>query len=498
VTQKHEGFKKAGRFTLTNGIELQGELCLKGTETILDLYSDLSFDKNESVDIFGQFYDLSKVSLINCGTMSRFSSTRGDESYYFSKIFPHFVIFGNPHISSSCRIIRKLSFTIDDAAILFCDFDAFGLVLNAKTHVEHIVETKENQHDRKIKIGESPLLCYFTGNHEIFCVDTVIGKISARHCLSYGMPGSKGIHVDNTIRIDIVFSSEKIIDEAIRSVLDTLSFLEIIAGRPQNISDLVFSSVNDEHYNHFDVYWCLPPSRKNDWESLQSASRDLPLIAAIQPDEFSKVLSRWMEKNDERRNARARFSKSFAYQNSYDVDRIVGVANMFDILPSCAYPEPVSLPSDLAKAKDHARKLFKELSPSPQRDSILQALGRIGQATLKQKVRSRAKFITDLVGNQFPSLELVVDKAIDCRNYYVHGSETKIDYSIHSAQVHFFTDTLEFVFAASELIESGWDITTWITQSLTLHHPFSQYRFNYLPMLSDLKKLLEEPRLSRK
>jgi hypothetical protein len=498
VTQKHEGFKKAGRFTLTNGIELQGELCLRGSETTLDLYSDLSFDGNENVDISGEFYDLSKVSLINCITMSRVSSSRGNKPYYFSKIFPHFVIFGNQHISSSCRIIRGLSFTIDDASILFCDFDAFGLVFNAKTHVENIVETKVNQHDRKIKIGESPLLFYFTGNHEIFCVDTVIGKISARHSLSYGMPGSKGIHVDNTIRINIVFSSEKIVDEAIRSVFDILSFLEIIAGRPQNISDLVFSPVNEEDYNHLDVYWCLPPNRKNDGESLKSAPRDLPLIAAIQPDEFSKVLRRWMEKNDKRRNARARFSKAFAYQKSYDVDRIVGVANMFDILPPCAYLEPVALSSDIAEARDTARRLFRILPDSPQRDNILGALGRISNATLKQKVRSRAKFITDLVGDQFPNLELVVDQAIDCRNYYVHGSKTKIDYSTHSAQVQFFTDTLEFVFAASELIESGWDITTWITQGSTLSHPFSQYRFNYLQMLNALKKLLEEARLSRK
>jgi ApeA N-terminal domain 1 len=476
VTQKYEDFKKAGRFTLTNGMELQGELCLKGTATTLDLYSDSSFDRHASSDIFGTFYDRSKVSLINCVTMSGVSSTRGGEDYHFSSIFPHFVIFGDQRISSSCRIIRELSFTVDDAATLFYDFDAFGSVINAKPHMEHIVEAEAKQLGRKIEIEEYPLLFYFTGKYEIFGVDTVLGKISATHHPSWKSPGPEGIYVNNTIRINVAFYSEKSVDEAIRSVLDILRFLEVIAGRPQNTSDLSFFPVSaQDHSKPLDVYWCMPPQRESDNESRKPNSFDLPLKAVSNSDEFSNVLKRWMERHDEWRNARARFSTAFAYQDSYDIDRIVGAANMFDILPSCAYPEPVTLPYD----------------PSPERDSVLGALGRIGKATLKRKVRSRAKLITDVVGDRFPDLELVVDQAIDCRNYYVHGSDAKIDYSMHSAQVQFFTDTLEFVFAASDLVESGWDITTWITQGSTLSHPFAQYCFNYSQMLSTLKKLLE-------
>jgi hypothetical protein len=491
VRQNYEGFKKAGSFTLTSGLELQGELSLKGAATTLNLYSDSSFDRHASADIFGLFYDRSKVSLINCVTMSGGSATRSVENYYFSSIFPHFVIFGEQRISSSCQIIRELSFTVDDAATLFYDFDTFGSVIDAKPHMEHIVEAEAKQLGRKIEIEGHPLLFYFTGKYEIFGVDTVLGKISATHHPSWKSPSSEGIYVNNTIRINIAFYSEKSVDEAIRGVLDILRFLEVIAGRPQKISDLRFFPVSaQDPPESLDVYWCMPPDRKCD-ESRKPNSFDLPLQAASNSDEFSNVLKRWMERHDEWRNARSRFSTAFAYQNSYDIDRIVGVANMFDILPSCAYPETVALPSDLAEARDNARKAFRTLPPSPERDSVLGALGRIGKATLKRKVRSRAKLITDVVGDRFPDLELVVDQAIDCRNYYVHGSNSKIDYSMHFAQVHFFTDTLEFVFAASDLVESGWDITTWITQSSTLSHPFAQYCFNYLQMLSTLKKLLE-------
>ena len=130
------------------------------------------------------------------------------------------------------------------------------------------------------------------------------------------------------------------------------------------------------------------------------------------------------------------------------------------------------------------------LPASPERDSVLGALGRIGKATLKRKIRSRAVSITDIVGDLFPDLDMVVDQAVDCRNYYVHGSVANLDYSKHVAQVHFFTDTLEFVFAASDLVESGWDISAWTKRMSTLSHPFGQYRFNYATQLSELKKVM--------
>lgn len=356
--------------------------------------------------------------------------------------------------------------------------------------MEHIIETE--QRDKKIEIGECPHLFYFTGKHEIFAVDTVLGKISTTYSISYSCPSPKGIHVDNKIRINIAFYSEKLVDEAIASALSVLMFLEVIAGRPQNISALTFSLANaEDHLKLLDVYWCMPPRRDREGESGEPNPSDLPIQAAINSDEFNIVLKQWMERHDEWRNARFRFSTMFAYQNEYNIDRIVGAANMFDILPSCAYPESVTMLSDLAEARDNACKAFKALPFSQERDNVLSALGRIGKATLKQKVQSRAKLITNVVDDRFPELEWVVAQAINCRNYYVHGSDAKIDYSRHSAQVQFFTDTLEFVFAASDLVESGWDIATWIMQGSTLSHPFRQYCFNYSQMLSTLKKLLQ-------
>lgn len=489
--KKYKGFKKAGCFTLTNGTKLQGELSLDGAATTLELYSESPVDSITSTDICGIFFNGEKVSLINCVEIERSRHfVKEDETpCHKISIFPHFVIFGDQYIHSSYQIIHSLSFSIDDAATIFYDFDAFGSVLNAKSYLKNILEVETSKLGREIEVGEHPNLFYFTGKYKIFKADTILGKISATHSPSLQSPGPKGIQVKNTIKINIVFDSVKDIDESVRNILDILRFIEVIAGRPQNISDLIFLPLNTkEQFILFDVYWCKPPHRNRNDGSREPHPADLPLQAAIRPDEFSNVLSHWLERNDEWRSARTRFFTAFAHQNRYTIDRIVGAANMFDILPSSIYPLTPSAP-DIIEAKENTRKLFKELPVSPERDSILNALGRIGKPSLKRKVHSRVKLITDIVGDRFPELEFVTDQAINCRNYYVHGSDTKIDYSVHSNQVQFFTDTLEFVFAASDLVESGWDIFTWIKQGSTLSHPFAQYCFNYRQMLTGLKQL---------
>jgi hypothetical protein len=303
--EKYEGFRKAGSFTLATGTEVQGELCLKGAATTLDLYSSESFDTHASPDICGQLHDRRKVSLINCITLSTSTSgAPGNEYHQCSRVFPHFVIFGDQHINSSNRTIRRVSFTVDDAPMLFHDCDAFGEVIKARPHMERIVEASEGA--MKIEIGEYPQLFYYTGKREILVVDTVLGRISVRHGISYTFPGPEGIHVDNTIRLNLTFDSERTIEEAVTGVLDILRFLEVIAGRRQNISELTFVPVsNEEHPRSLDVCWCMPPHRDFDDGSHRPHPFDLPIRAATNPSEFAIVLKRWLERNDAWRNASA-------------------------------------------------------------------------------------------------------------------------------------------------------------------------------------------------
>lgn len=349
-----------------------------------------------------------------------------------------------------------------------------------------------NEGARTIEIGAHPRIYYFTGKHDIFVAETVLGTVSATHCTSSTFPGPGGIHLQDTIHLNIAFDTKRTVEGAITGVIDTLRFLEIIAGRPQNVVELKFSldAPSRERATTLDAYWCLRPQRHGDDESRKPHSADLPLQAGIHPEAFAGVLTRWLERNGGWRVARARYATAAAYQSRYGTDRLIGAANMFDIMPAAACPTVVPLSPDLAKARDGARAAFRALSPSPERDSVLNALGRIGKPTLKRKIRSRVQLITDRVGTQFPELELVTDQAVDCRNFFVHGTQGKFDYDAHFDQFCFFTNTLEFVFAAADLIDAGWDIAEWVKEGTTMSHPFARYRVSYAERLAELKELL--------
>ena len=491
--ESFEGFRKSGTFIVAPGEEVHGDLILKGGKTTLDLFSKDFFSTHALKDdcILGAVHDRTKVSLIDCITTQGLGSgSRGDERYHFASVFPHFVIFGNDHITSVDRKITDVSFHVDDAASLFYDFDAFGKVIDASPHMAKILEAKK-ENGRDIAVGDHPMIFYFTGKYEIFKAETVVGTISAEHRPSFRFPGPEGINVDNKIHVNIAFKEPATVGEAITSINTLLRFLEIIAGRPQTVLRLVFVVPGPEGKpTILDVYWSMSPSRDGQDTGRGPHPADLPIQAAHTPEYFASVLTAWLARDHEWRNARSRFSTAFALQHRFTIDRLVGAANMFDILPASAVPADVPLTTELEDAKKASQALFKALPSSPERDSVLNALGRLGKASLKHKVRARAKLILDRIPERFPELELVVDQAVDCRNYFVHGSKAKMNYSDEFDQVIFFTEALEFIFAASDLVECRWNIEEWSKQSSTVSHPFDRFRLDYAPRLNDLKRAL--------
>lgn len=295
------------------------------------------------------------------------------------------------------------------------------------------------------------------------------------------------------IHVNLAFKEPASVKEAVTSVNTLLRFLEIIAGRPQIVLRLAFAvSGMEDRPNILDVYWSMPPSRGGKDTDRRPHPADLPIQAARTPEYFATVLTSWLARDHEWQNARVRFSTAFAHQHSFTIDRLVGAANMFDILPPLAVPADVPLTKELEDAKAASRALFKALPESLERDSMLNALGRLGKASLKHKVRARAKLILDRIPARFPELEVVVDQAVDCRNYFVHGSKAKMDYSDEFNQVIFFTEALEFIFAASDLIECGSNVEEWAKQSSTVSHPFDRFRLDYEPRLEDLKRALAD------
>jgi len=171
----------------------------------------------------------------------------------------------------------------------------------------------------------------------------------------------------------------------------------------------------------------------------------------------------------------------------YTIDRLIGAANMFDLLPKTAVGTIPANPNELNNVCDKFRTELKTLPESHDRDGLLSAIGRIGKHNLKAKIKNRAKRLTDVVGDEFPEMGLVIDEAVNCRNYYVHSTKPRKTNYRYEDFISFFTDTLEFIFSVSDLMEAEWDIKEWISQGSTLSHPFGSYVHSYKAAYRELK-----------
>lgn len=491
--EKYEGEKKFGLFKISEQEEAHGDLAINGENTLLTLTAKKYFDVPDGCTILGKLHDRTKVSLLNC-TRLGFTANKQVDRFHVAKVFPHFVAFGSEHLLYTENAIASVHFLVDDAAALFYDFDAFGMVLHDRQDIiDAIIKDNAETHSRTIKFGEYPEIFYFTGKREIFSVNTAIGTVSASHGIGYTFPGPTGFNLKNKIFTTVKFPEPVCTSRCITDVLTLMRFFEIIVGRPQNVLELTFQLASPEDRPALvDVYWCMRPVRTNDLEGRKPHPADTLLDAVDTPEVFGDVLKSWLEQHPARREARFRFSSGFADLNSYSIDRLVGAANMFDILPASATPAPPPLSVEIVEAQKASRTAFLKLPESPERSSILGALGRLGKNTLKHKIRSRAKLVSDATGDKFPELELVANEAVNCRNYFVHGTESKILYSESTDFLSFLTESLEFVFAASDLIDAGWDMGAWCKEGTTQSHPFGRYRVNYALALAQLKSALNQ------
>jgi hypothetical protein len=488
-----ETFTKFGKFVIDSGKELWGELHVAGKNSLLYVRDDEQFEPYVSSDacITGVLHDLTKVTLLKCINLTGLGhGSKNNETYCYAKIFPHFVLEGQRLLGPDERTISKITFKLEDGTDLFYDFDAFGSVIDARPYIEQIAMA--NGLDRPIPIGPEPKIVYFAGKCEIVAIDTSIGRISAQHNPSWGLSDPRGVRIDNFISTSIDMPEAVRFDEAIRRILRLLRFLELIIGRPQNLPT-VFLQIDDSNSERLKVHWSHRPEREGESGERERSPHpaDMLLMPIQDPEEFCRVMQFWLKNDEERQDARGRFHTSFAMQRTYTVERLVASANMFDILPNFATPQDVVIPEDVHQAKTECQKVFKKLTASYERNSVLGALGRIGKATLKHKTRHRCQIIMDAFGGRPAELPFVLDAAVDCRNHYVHGTPSRIDYSKDSDVIVFLTNTLEFVFGASELVEAGWDIERFASRGSTGTHPFGSYLVSYKSNLETLKTLLK-------
>lgn len=475
------------------GENLVGQLVLAGRDSYVELHREQPFRTGIGADhILGSLNDQTRVSLLRCVSIRAENGQRDGRQHSRMEVLPHFALLGSQHLRPSDSRIRSATLFMEDSAALFYDFDAFGSALDADPIIQEIAA--RDTRGRPLPIGPSPQVAFFAGQLEILRVDTALGTFRAQHNPTLPFGGPRGVSISNEISIHLDFGQPIDFNSCIDRTQRMLAFLELVIGRQQvvrrqyiDIGDRDSPTSLRVHESHSFVRFA---DRHDDRLGPQPA--DLLLPAIERTAEFATVMAAWTARDGEFREARQRFHTSFVKGNRFAIDRLVASANMYDLLPPQAVPDDVTLPPDLLDAKQAARDLFTPLPASYERDSVLSALGRVGKASLKHKVRARAELVSTRASSVFPNLHDVLDEAVNCRNHFVHGSPSRIDYGTRSDLVPFLARSLEFVFAAADLIECGWDLRRFLAQGTTGSHPFGSYKAYYNGEQAELMRALPQ------
>jgi hypothetical protein len=466
---------------MADGKSVFGTITFAGTDTHLRIDHDSRFDlpaadseDNQHFDVMGElFEDRRKVSLLSCfsSPIPGTSSGPGIETSYFVEVDPSLVTVGGQHLSAKETVISKIYFQVDDAAQLFYDHRLFGILIDAKPYidqvananVEYLAKQNETEVKERIPTGDDPIILYYTGASTIFSMETSLGTVSAENSPSRPWVGSpEGVSIKNFIYVTISFPEPLDSKECFWRAIALLRFLELCAGRPQNVLDVRLLTTKGEH-DYLEVYWPRRPSRRIEGEIKEKPwAGEILLEPVRRHDEYVSVLAQWLGRYKDWEEARMHFVTCMHDQLVFGPARITAAANMFDLIPASALP---TVPKD----KRH----------NPLKDNILH----------------RAKIITDNAPDRFPKFEFVISEAVKCRNRYVHGRQGTIEYRDHFGVLVFLTKTLEFIFAASDLIECGWNFKGWLESRLGGEHPFNWYVHSYNQELIALKKLIDAHKL---
>lgn len=487
-----ENIRHHGTFLL-HGQEVWGELVLSGADTKLRLRTEKLPAKLSAPEVtHGQLHDFTLVSCIQCvgGEMpSQSWNSEGKSSWSWS-VFPHQVLNGHSYFNPDADRIREVCFSVGDIYKIFDDFDSFGTLIAPAAELQSsLPRTIGNRH---VPIGTEPRVVYFAGRCVLLKALLPFGTLEVQHW-PIATSNSHGAHINTQIRIHIEFEPAIDLKGCLRKVADIGQFLSLVAGRTQGIENVqIAMEGRDSSEVPLSLYSSFSPKQANEQDLDTPSWRDMPLDGVRRTDEFRQVIEQWFFSNNHAL-ARARLHSCREAGSYFNVDRLVAAANMFDLTSTLT---PTDVPDNLAKVRDDCLAALRALPRCDDRDSAIMALSRIGAPTLMKKVLSRATilrghFILD-------DLDKVLRQAVKCRNYFVHGPSDKgFNYVAVEQHVSFFTETLEFVFAAAELIECGWNANAWRLRPHTSHHWFSRFITYYPLACRQLLSDIETAKLSK-
>ena len=414
-----------------------------------------------------------------------------------------FIIFGNDSISDSEKCFNSIKFFIPDASTLFL-YDSFDMIFNMKKeNVKDILE-EENKKTQNLygiskdmadyRFGDNSTVYIDTGANVLHCFDIEAGVIKIKNNISSNISSNKGFKVGNNI--SCVFESNELMGffKILESSYPIVNLFELILGKRQFLREYKISVKNYvEESKEYQVYQ-VKENSNNKNIMMHPISR--LVYIENEPAESESLLNNWILRQKEWKFARSEFFEVFT-KKYYSSDLLIKVANLFDIIPDNAYEQSEKISDELLQAKDKCKDILKDLPISSDKDSILGALGRIGKKNLRGKIRDRYSIIENSGLATLDEIDTVIGNAVNCRNFFVHGSPGKFDYMENFSQIPFFINTLSFIYGASELIELGWSFKNWEPDELNFH-PFSSYLISYSSNLDELKDVLSLAKESKK
>ena len=485
-----------------------GHLRIAGADSLCTLIGESAwaFSDTECADMHGTLSDGRIASLLRCVRRSQTQHRIGNFTQFESEFFPNYVVVGNVPIRSNEAVIQAVRYHSKNLGNMVYGNKTFRSLHPDREQVRALLEREHQKSEEYAiehnwpsepfdpEIGTHPGLLYFSGIGEIVVSDAVIARVTLSNRTSYSMGSASGIGFDNKIMANIEFREPKKLSETIRALYTLHGLFELSLGHRQRYDIIELELTHQLQLGQRSIphtarlYW----SHGNDRVVGDHKTHPIDVLLAPdrRPDEFGKVVTGWMDSDGIMGDPRERFATAFF--GSYGINRIVGAANMFDLLPESRAPKKKEPDTALAVAANECRRIFKALPDSFARQSMLSALGRIGIASLRDRVYHRADKIISVAGDNFPDLYLPCNHAVLARNHYVHGSDASFNYQDNFIEFMFITNTLEFVFAASDLIDMGWDLKGWMSEGTTMSHEFGTYVANYAGNMRRLKSVLEE------
>ena len=396
-----------------------------------------------------------------------------------------YAVFGRGFVSREEKCIWGIQFVLEgmkSSVFRFDEDDSFGVVDDLNPDILDAIE-KDQSGRIAVKFESGAMLSYFTGKWDYLSrFTTTLGRVHVTRSMTVGVPESSTPHVV------IGFDNEPVtLEDAWKKMREVRHFFSWMMGYVPRWRDVkVFTSRPKD-----DGTWrwrrgyarCVWAERMdgNIWRRFSVSGVDrrfggLRLFGVRDAGMARK------ERGDRRRRANLSFFGSLWRAPTIE-DGIVAAANAFDLIPSEDKPDIQPLPSDVAEVLENTKKEVKSLNSmdEAQREDVLNALARIrGNRRLRDVVEHRAKaFVKHFRTDELKGLSDVIRLAVACRNYYTHGTSGKtsaVDFS-DPGVVSFLTDTLRFVYGASELLDCGWNPAK--VPHLAFRHPLVSYVKDY-------------------